>query len=81
LESRYRVRLERLRRLDKGYNNDSASISSVEVNFRFKDRPERFKDRPERLTRLAKGDKSDFTPSSPIDLLLIFRFRLERLRR
>jgi len=35
----------------------------------------------ERLRRLAKGDNRDYTPMSPIWLLLGFRVMLERLRK
>ena len=52
LPSRFRVRLERLRRFTKGDNRDSAPMPPISLSFRFSIRLER-------LRRFAKGYNRD----------------------
>jgi len=52
LYSKYRVRLERLRRFTKGDNRDKAPVSPILFH-------PRFMVRLERLRRFAKGDNRD----------------------
>jgi len=59
LLSRFRVRLERLKRLSKGDNRDYAPMSPIRLLLRVSVRLER-------LRRYAKGDNRDYTPISPI---------------
>ena len=57
--SRFRVRLERLRKFVKGDNRNFAPMSPIELFFRFRVRFEK-------LRRFAKGDNRDYAPLFPI---------------
>jgi len=59
LLSRFRARLERLRRFAKGDNRDYAPMPPIRLFFRLRAKLER-------LRRLPKGDNRDYAPRCPI---------------